>query len=60
MLTMVQDSDCHWFIIPLSQSAVWYSWLEKSDEAGATGDTPDWAEHIQSPEDVSFSDYEAL
>lgn len=54
MFCLVQDDDCHWYVIPTSKKKDWEAWLE---ESGWT--RPHWADAVGgSPSLVEFTEYE--
>lgn len=55
--TLIQDNDCHWFIIPAEKKQEFNVWLESVD--AELGISPEWAFHFGSgPEQVTFTNPE--
>jgi len=52
--TLVQDNDCHWYIIPVEKNKEWDEWLEidSDDERGWT--PPFFSVSIDGPSHVVF------
>lgn len=50
---LVQDDDCHWYIIPADKRDAFFAWLEGQD--ASDGYAPDWANRFGGgPESVTF------
>ncbi len=41
---LVQDDDCHWYVIPANKENQWSNWLKGAD--ADNWDLPDFAERI--------------
>ena len=53
---LIQDNDCHWYVIPVSKKVDWFNWCE-SDNYGYE-DLPKWAVEVGgSPCLVEFETY---
>lgn len=52
--TLVQDNDCHWYLIPADKQEEFYAWLETE-----SWEEPDWANHFGGgPLSVTFENPE--
>jgi hypothetical protein len=51
---MVQDDDCHWYLIPANRSFEFDTWRESDDYQA--GIEPDWAHRIDGPHRLTFTD----
>lgn len=52
MFCLVQDDDCHWYIIPVDKAAEFYNWCDDEDN----WDTPDYATEVGgNPQRVVFN-----
>lgn len=38
---LIQDNDCHWYVIPYEREEEWYDWTDSESD-----DVPDWAYRI--------------
>lgn len=56
--TLVEDNDCHWYVIPASRLVDWSKWLELDSDDEASWDAPGYAVSAGgSPSLVRFSNY---
>lgn len=55
---LVQDNDCHWYVIPACCETLWNEFCDSDEEAYVYGDLPDFAEEVGGdPSLVVFSNY---
>lgn len=55
---MVQDGDCHWYVIPADRQADWSRWEDLDEDDPASWEAPDWAERVGgAPSLVEFTGY---
>lgn len=53
---LVEDTDCHWYVIPAERVSEWNRFAAFSDDEDS--DAPDWARRVPgSPSLVTFNDY---
>jgi len=53
---LIQDNDCHWYVIPVDKKNEWFKWEESDDYE--LGVIPDWAKEVNgSPTLVKFKEY---
>ncbi len=41
--SLVQDRDCHWFVIPVARQQEWDAWCDLSEDDERAWDAPDFA-----------------
>lgn len=52
---LVQDNDCHWFIIPADKIGEWDEWCEIDSDDERAWDAPEFAQDLGgSPSNVTF------
>ncbi len=56
--SLVQDQDCHWYLIPSEKRDDWNEFCE-SDDYGYI-DTPDYAKEIDGPHRLLIHEYTIL
>ncbi len=50
---LVQDDDCHWYLIPANRRGRWEIWVGSGNEV-----VPEWATRVNGPPDlVEFDSY---
>lgn len=51
---LVQDDDCHWYIIPDDCKTEFDAWIERmcSDEEDVDCSQPDWCKGIDGPQSI--------
>lgn len=57
---LVQTESCDWYVIPLVKRKAWAAWEARSMSdpyANGSDEPPDWAEYVQDPGHVVFSDW---
>lgn len=52
---LVQDDDCHWYIIPFEKTEEWYKFLESDD--AELGVEPEWAKRVDGPHRILIYEY---
>lgn len=53
---LIQDEDCHWYIIPYDMQEQWDKWLQSDDYE--LGNIPVWAISLNGgPSQVTFDSY---
>jgi len=56
---LVQDNDCHWFVIPDAQRKDWDEWCSIDSDDPKSWNVPDYAKEVGgSPSRVKFTGYE--
>jgi len=48
---LVQDNDCHWYVIPVGMEEDFNKWLETEDPE------PTWCNRVDNPHRVHFEDW---
>lgn len=52
---LVQDNDCHWYLIPADKGEEWDEWCDIPDDDERSWDAPDFAQGLNgSPSAVTF------
>lgn len=52
---LTQDSDCHWFVVPVDKREEWNAWTEIDSDDERAWEAPDFARSIGgSPSMVTF------
>jgi hypothetical protein len=55
---LVQDSDCHWYVIPNNKNDDWCEWCEIDSDDERAWTPPEYAEEIGGcPSLVKFKEY---
>lgn len=50
---LIQDNDCHWYIVPLARREDWYDWVDSED--ADLGIVPEWVSLVDgSPSRIMF------
>lgn len=54
---LLQDGDCHWYLVPVDRMTEFQSWAELPSEDERAWETPEYAECVGgSPSLVTFAD----
>ena len=51
-----QDNDAHWYLIPAAKRAEWNAFLEIPSDDERSWDVPTYAEIIDGPHNLTFTD----
>lgn len=43
---LIQDNDCHWFVIPVNKKKKWFEWCEIPEDNEASCETPKFAKEV--------------
>jgi len=57
MYTLVQDNDCHWYVIPEDKRKNWYEWRSLPPGDPKSWIVPKYAHRVDGPHTVSFPNW---
>lgn len=55
---LIQDNDCHWYIIPVDKKVEWFNWCELDEDDEKSWEAPEFAKEVWGcPSLVEFENF---